>query len=105
LNLGMMIEIILGPLASSFRNGNAQGLFAQSPAPRQIGEERHPFGRGGGTTCSAAPPPNKICISTVCGWKSFETASFKLSTRGLSLGLFVASLYTFGQKKKRATIH
>jgi hypothetical protein len=38
LNLGMMIEIILGPLASSLRNGTAQGLFAQSPAPRQSGK-------------------------------------------------------------------
>ena len=27
LNVGMMIEIILGPLASSLRDGTAQGLF------------------------------------------------------------------------------
>ena len=56
LNVGIMIETILGPRT-------AQGVFAQSPAPRLSEKTSHPLGRGSDATCSATMPPDKVCIS------------------------------------------
>ena len=56
-----MIEIILGPRVSSWGRYRSRPVRAII-GPEAIREEEPPLGRGGGKTCCATTPPNKVCI-------------------------------------------
>ena len=95
LNVGMMIEIILGPRVSWLRDGPAQGLFAKSRRLGDPGRGATPSAEAAGRHVAPGRRQTKSASLPSAVGNLSKRANFKLSIRGLCLALFLALVDTF----------